>query len=341
MRRSACSFSPSARRRRASTKCFASATTCSWSGIRRTPARACTLKVGLTLARALCIRVEQLSQSQDQDFEAITKAMLEIEKQSQLLGEVSTSAETIKSGAEKVLERVRKTRNSLERQVEILRRANRRSEDARPRARAHGSSRLCRSHARKKCGQMASLTNRPSRVSRTRLSVVVQQSERRQIGAAARRPAHRFRIRCAPRTLAARRLPAGAGQRPASRGPDRPARAFRFRPPATVPAKHPGQIGRRAAMVHLAPAVDVAGRAGTDGEVALARPVGFRCAGSGVPAGQSSRLRSARSRPRRACRSRPRTSSVPAPRRAGPTRPRPAGFQNAVPRSNVRPYVET
>jgi hypothetical protein len=78
------------------------------------------LKIGLTLARALCIRVEQLSQSQDQDFEAITKAILEVEKQSQLLGEVSTSAETIKNGAEKVLERVRKTRNSLERQVEIL-----------------------------------------------------------------------------------------------------------------------------------------------------------------------------------------------------------------------------
>ncbi len=74
----------------------------------------------LTLAKALCIRVEQLSQSQDEDFEAITKAVLEIEKQSQFLGDVSTSAETIKSGAEKVLERVRKTRNSLERQVEIL-----------------------------------------------------------------------------------------------------------------------------------------------------------------------------------------------------------------------------
>ncbi|MGD9721015.1 MAG: hypothetical protein AB7O59_03055 [Pirellulales bacterium] len=84
------------------------------------PATSLHLKIGLTLARALCIRVEQLSQSQDADFEAITKAVLEIEKQSQLLGEVSTSAETIKNGAEKVLERVRKTRNSLERQTEIL-----------------------------------------------------------------------------------------------------------------------------------------------------------------------------------------------------------------------------
>ena len=78
------------------------------------------LKIGLTLARALCIRVEKLSQSQDEDFEAITKAILEIEKQSQFLSEVTTSAESIKSGADKVLERVRKTRTSLERQVEIL-----------------------------------------------------------------------------------------------------------------------------------------------------------------------------------------------------------------------------
>ncbi len=77
-------------------------------------------KVGLTLARALCIRVERLNESQDEDFEAVTKAILEIEKQSQFLSEVTTSAETIKSGANNVLERVRKTRNSLERQVEIL-----------------------------------------------------------------------------------------------------------------------------------------------------------------------------------------------------------------------------
>lgn len=51
----------------------------------------------------LCIRVEQLSQSQDEDFEAITKAVLEIEKQSQLLGEVTKSTETIRSSADKIL----------------------------------------------------------------------------------------------------------------------------------------------------------------------------------------------------------------------------------------------
>ncbi|MEX0977783.1 MAG: hypothetical protein WDZ48_02965 [Pirellulales bacterium] len=78
------------------------------------------LKIGLTLARALCIRVERHHQSREADFEAITEAILEIEKQSQALGEVTKSAETIKSGSEKILERVRITRKSLERQVEIL-----------------------------------------------------------------------------------------------------------------------------------------------------------------------------------------------------------------------------
>ncbi|MEX0678130.1 MAG: hypothetical protein WD063_13695 [Pirellulales bacterium] len=78
------------------------------------------LKIGLTLARALCIRVEQHQQTREADFDAITAAILEIEKQSQALGDVTRSAETIKSGAERVLDRVRITRKSLERQVEIL-----------------------------------------------------------------------------------------------------------------------------------------------------------------------------------------------------------------------------
>jgi hypothetical protein len=78
------------------------------------------LKTALTIARALCIRVERHNQSREADVEAITEAILEIEKQSQTLGEVSKSAETIKSGSEKILDRVRITRKSLERQVEIL-----------------------------------------------------------------------------------------------------------------------------------------------------------------------------------------------------------------------------
>jgi hypothetical protein len=78
------------------------------------------LKTALTLARALCIRVEKHNESREADFEAITQAILEIEKQAQALAEVTKSAETIKSGSEKILDRVRITRKSLERQVEIL-----------------------------------------------------------------------------------------------------------------------------------------------------------------------------------------------------------------------------
>jgi hypothetical protein len=78
------------------------------------------LKIGLTVVRALCIRAQRHDASQAADFEAVTAAILEIEKQSQALAEVTTSGETIKSGAQKILERVRITRNSLERQVEIL-----------------------------------------------------------------------------------------------------------------------------------------------------------------------------------------------------------------------------
>lgn len=78
------------------------------------------LKVGLTLARAMCIRVEKQQQARAADFEAISAAILEIEKQSQLLGETSKHGETIKNGAEKILDRVRITRKSLERQIEIL-----------------------------------------------------------------------------------------------------------------------------------------------------------------------------------------------------------------------------
>jgi hypothetical protein len=39
------------------------------------------------------------------DFDAIDRAILEVEKQAHGLGEVTRSAETIKSGSERILER--------------------------------------------------------------------------------------------------------------------------------------------------------------------------------------------------------------------------------------------
>jgi gas vesicle protein len=79
------------------------------------------LKAGLTIARALCIRAERQSEAQTADFEAITEAILEVEKQSNFLGEISKATDTIRTQSDKILERVRKSRASLERQVETLR----------------------------------------------------------------------------------------------------------------------------------------------------------------------------------------------------------------------------
>ncbi len=79
------------------------------------------LKAGLTIARALCIRAERQSEAQAADFEAITEAILEVEKQANFLGEITKATDTIRSQNEKIVERVRKSRASFERQVETLR----------------------------------------------------------------------------------------------------------------------------------------------------------------------------------------------------------------------------
>jgi hypothetical protein len=79
------------------------------------------LKAGIIAARALCFRHECKSAAQQVDFEAIDKAILEIEKRAGNLDDVRKSAETIQSSSGKILERVRIDREALEKQVEILR----------------------------------------------------------------------------------------------------------------------------------------------------------------------------------------------------------------------------
>ncbi len=79
------------------------------------------LKAGLTIARALSIRGQRQREAQTADFEAIVEAILEIEKQAGFLGEITKATETVRSQNEKIAERVRISRNSLERQVETLR----------------------------------------------------------------------------------------------------------------------------------------------------------------------------------------------------------------------------
>jgi hypothetical protein len=79
------------------------------------------LKVGLTLAKALCLRAGRQSKTQAADFEAIVAAVLEVEKQTQSLDEITRSSDTIRNATDKIADRVRIAKNKLERQVELLR----------------------------------------------------------------------------------------------------------------------------------------------------------------------------------------------------------------------------
>jgi hypothetical protein len=85
------------------------------------PASDVFLKAGVIAARALCFRNERQSAAQQVDFEVIDKAILEIEKRASNLDDVRKSAETIQSSSLKILDRVRKDREALEKQVEVLR----------------------------------------------------------------------------------------------------------------------------------------------------------------------------------------------------------------------------
>ena len=78
------------------------------------------LKVGLTLAKALCIRAGRQSKAQAADFDTIMAAILEVEKQTQSLDEITKSSDTIRSATDKISDRVRIAKNKLERQVEQL-----------------------------------------------------------------------------------------------------------------------------------------------------------------------------------------------------------------------------
>jgi hypothetical protein len=79
------------------------------------------LKAGVIAARALCFRAERKSAAALVDFEAIDRAILEIEKRAGNLDEVRKSAETIQSSSTKILDRVRIDREALEKQVLQLR----------------------------------------------------------------------------------------------------------------------------------------------------------------------------------------------------------------------------
>lgn len=78
------------------------------------------LIAGVSVAKALCARAKAHRNAEAADFQAIERAILEIEKQARGLDEITRSAETIKSGSEKVLNRARIMREALADQVSIL-----------------------------------------------------------------------------------------------------------------------------------------------------------------------------------------------------------------------------
>ena len=77
------------------------------------------LEAALSLCRALCTRRSQ-ERDQEVDLDTLDRAIREIEKQAQGLDEIKRSAQTIESGSEKILNRVRIMSRSLAQSVETL-----------------------------------------------------------------------------------------------------------------------------------------------------------------------------------------------------------------------------
>ena len=79
------------------------------------------VRVGLTLAKALCIRSAHQKATQTFDFGSLDGAILEIEKRTNDLDKVNGWSETIRNNSEKIMEHIRIARNALERQLKSLR----------------------------------------------------------------------------------------------------------------------------------------------------------------------------------------------------------------------------
>jgi hypothetical protein len=79
------------------------------------------LEAGLTVARALCTRQAKQRDASAADFVGIDKAINDIEKKAESLDAIRKAAETIQSGAETILDRVRIARDGIVKQVGSLR----------------------------------------------------------------------------------------------------------------------------------------------------------------------------------------------------------------------------
>ena len=78
------------------------------------------LSAAVMVCRALAVRKSTANEELTADFDALDKAIREVERQAGYLDEIKTTSTTIKTGAEKILDRVEKMRNALAKQVETL-----------------------------------------------------------------------------------------------------------------------------------------------------------------------------------------------------------------------------
>ena len=79
------------------------------------------LKLGISLARALTVRQHRQKADQTADFQAIEKAILDLEKAANGLDELQTSADAVHNHGEKMLKRIGLIRKELFKQLELLR----------------------------------------------------------------------------------------------------------------------------------------------------------------------------------------------------------------------------
>ena len=84
------------------------------------PASDVFLSAGLSVAKALCARANVQAKETGADFEAIERAILEIERQSGGLDEITRLTTTIKGNSEKVIDRARIMGDGLARQIAVL-----------------------------------------------------------------------------------------------------------------------------------------------------------------------------------------------------------------------------
>jgi hypothetical protein len=78
------------------------------------------LRIGMTLARALCVRGSTQQASHAADFTAIDAAILEIDKRLKDFDQMKTWTETIRNNSDNIIKKLEIVRKSLETQVALL-----------------------------------------------------------------------------------------------------------------------------------------------------------------------------------------------------------------------------